>query len=391
MKEVVVIGAAGNIGQVIVKDLVESGAEVIAADLNEKKLQELEKWAGKNIAITPLDIKDQAKVKEVIKQGKVCVNASNYMFNIDVMRAAAAVGVNMLDLGGLYTMTKDQLALDASFKEAGILALIGMGSDPGVSNICSRYGVDMLDSAEEIHIRYGSTTTGLTFSFAIDTIIDEAIKNALVVRDGELCEIPALSGEEFTQFHDKLGVQKTYSILHSELGSLPQSFPQVKEITYKDTWDETTIEKLKSLNSLGLLRNQPVESSGEKIIPRRQIISLLQQTLQEEPEWGIDELLVEIKGKKGEKQSSVKFEILTGQQDDWGVTALAYATGVPASIAAQMLLKGEIEGEGVLPPEQCVNPKKFLSYLSQKNVELYMTCSETENIKKHHLQEEKIF
>lgn len=379
MNKAVVLGATGTIGRVIVKDLVESGVEVVAADIHFNKLEELKKWTDNKIEIVPFNIKDQEKTKEVIGRGRVCVNATNYIFNLEVMKAASSVGVDVLDLGGLYRLTNDQLKLDQEMKEANILSLIGMGSDPGTSNIFSRYGVEMLDSAEEINIRFGSTTSGATFAFAVDTYIDEAIINALVVKNGELKEIPPLSDEEYTVFHEDIGVQKTYSIIHSELATLPRSYPNVKRITYKDTWDPNTIEKIRTLQSLGLLDTEPIEINGNLVIPRRQTVPLLQAVLaaKEKPEWGKDNLLIEVKGVKNGNKASVKIELLTDYQPEWNVSATQYGTAIPASIAAQMILNGDVTEKGVKPAEQCIDPNKFLSYLNQKNIEVNITYSET--------------
>jgi lysine 6-dehydrogenase len=378
MKEVVVLGAAGTIGNMIVRDLADSGVEVVGADLDAERLQQLKDQANaKNLTVCTLDIRNQEAALEVMKSAKVCVNATNYKFNIDVMKIAAAAKVDLLDLGGLYTITNEQLKLDSLMKEAGVLAITGMGSDPGVSNILSRYGVEQLDEAEEIHIRYGSTTTGITFPFAIDTILDEATKNAMMVKDGRLMEIPPLSHEEDTVFHESIGVQRTYAILHSELATLPISFPQVKEITYKDTWDPSTIEFIRMLEKMGLLND---DRQDNRASARQKLISFLRESISEKPEWGTDELLVEVRGHKAGKKAAVKFELLCGWQEKWNVNALTYATSIPASIAAQMLLKKEIAGAGVKPPEQCIDPAKFVSYLTQKNVRLLSTICETASI-----------
>ncbi|WP_397538496.1 saccharopine dehydrogenase family protein [Rummeliibacillus pycnus] len=384
MKEVIVLGAAGTIGNVIVRDLVESGVEVIGADMDLGKLHQLKnELNAKNLEVHSLDIRDYENTINLLKQAKVCVNATNYMFNIDVMKMAAAAKVDVLDLGGLYTLTKEQLKLDEFMKEAGVLSIPGMGSDPGISNVLSRYGVELLDIAEEIHIRYGSTTTGVTFPFAIDTIIDEATKNAMVVKKGHLYEIPPLSDEEDTIFNEKIGAQTTYSILHSELATLPISFPQVKEITYKDTWDPSTIEKIKVFEQFGMLNDT---RSNNSLSPRQKLVSLLKETISENPQWGTDELMVEIKGSKAGKKASVKFELLCGWQEKRNINALAYVTSMPASIVAQMLLNNEIEGKGVKPPEQCIDPVKFVSYLAQKNITLLSTYSEKEQIKKEKIK-----
>lgn len=379
MGKAIVLGATGTIGQIIVKDLVESGVEVIAADLNEKKLEELKEMHSNKIEVQSLNITDKTKTVELLKQGKVCVNATNYVFNIDVMKAAAAAGTSVLDLGGLFTRTKQQLELDQEMKDANVLSITGMGSDPGSSNVFSRYGVDQLDEAEEINVRYGSTSSGVTFGFAIDTYIGEMVQNALAVKNGKLVEIPPLGDEEYTQFHEEVGLQKTYSIIHSELATFPKSFPTVKNITYKDTWDPTTIDKLETLISLGLLDEDPVEIRGKEIIPRRQTVEAMQTILAEKetPVWGIDSLLVEVRGKKNGNDTTIKLELLTGYQAEWNASPTQYATAIPASIAAQMILNGEIKETGVKPPEQCIDAGKYLEYLQKKNVRLFITQSET--------------
>ncbi|AOH54627.1 hypothetical protein ABE28_009720 [Peribacillus muralis] len=380
MSKIAVIGATGTIGKIIVRDLVTSGFEVIAADMNEENLNYLARQLGSSVQIAKLDVTDLKQTKEVLSEAKVCVNATNFKFNVNVMNAAAAAGVSVLDLGGLFTFTKKQLAMDAEMKKAGILSIVGMGSDPGTSNIFCRYGIDQLDVAEEIHIRYGSTTSGVTFAFAPDTYIDEAVKNALAVKDGKLVEIQPLADEEYTHFHEDLGIQKTYSIIHSELATLPTSFPNVKKITYKDTWDPDTIEKINVLNELGLIDTKAMEDGT---VPRRQLVSLLSKVLaaKEKPIWGKDSLLVEVKGIKNGNPTTIRMELLSGYQEEWDASPTQYATAIPASIVAQMLLKGEITEIGVKPPELCVDPETYISYLKQKNVELYTTFSETRKLK----------
>lgn len=379
MAKAIVLGATGTIGRIIVRDLVESGVDVIAADLDNVKLQQLKEWTENRIEIQPLNILDKEKTLEVLEKGKVCVNATNYIFNIEVMKAASEAGVSVLDLGGLFTRTKEQLKLDEKLKEANILSIPGMGSDPGTSNVFSRYGVEELDEAEEIHIRYGSTTSGVTFSFAIDTYIGEFVQNAMAVKDGELVEVPPLGDEEVTKFHKDIGMQRTYSIIHSELATLPKSFPNVKEITYKDTWDPATIEKLETLRSLGLLDEEPIAIRGEEIIPKKQTVALMQESLakKETPVWGTDSLLVEVIGTNNGNKASVRLELLTNYQPEWDASPTQYATAMPASIVAQMILNDEIQETGVKPPEQCINPYRYIEYLKEKNVDLKITYSET--------------
>src|SRR5699024_3489733 len=375
MKKAIVLGATGTIGQIIVHDLVLSDIAVIAADMEEGKLTKLKEKTNNKIETQLLDLKDKEQTVDLLKQGDVCVNATNYIFNIDVMEASAKAGISVLDLGGLFNKTKEQLSLDQKMKDANILSVTGIGSDPGNSNVFSRFGVDYLDEAKEIDIRYGSTSSGVTFAFAIDTYIGEFVQNALTVKDGKLTEIPPLGEKEATQFHEEIGMQETYSIIHSELATFPDSFPNVEKITYKDTWDPETIEKLNTLVSLGLLDEEPINVRGEEIVPRKQTVATMQEVLArtEEPIWDTDSQLVEEKGKKDGKDTKVRLELLTGYQQEWGASPTQYETAIPASITAQMILNGEIKETGVKPPERCINPKVFIEYLKQKNTRLYIT------------------
>ncbi|WP_240374144.1 saccharopine dehydrogenase family protein [Bacillus piscicola] len=377
MADMIVLGAAGTVGKAIVRDLAEKGYDVIASDMDEGRLEDVKKWTGKDMETIKLNINNVEEAQQVIKRAKVCVNATNYAFNLKVMEACAAAGVHVVDLGGLFTMTKEQLKLDEKMAEANVLSIIGIGSDPGASNVFSRYGVDQLDQAEEVHIRFGSTTSGVTFPFAIDTIIDEVTKNAVTYRNNDLVEIPPLSEEELTSFHDEIGTQRTYSIIHSELVTLPKSFPELKVITYKDSWDPATIEKVKVLEELGLLREETIEENGDHYVPRRRTVSMLRETLKEEEiSWGQDVMKVEVKGIKDNKKTSVTVEILCGFQEGWEIGPTAYATAMPASIAAQMIIKGEVNAVGVKPPEVCLDPEKFLQYLAEKNVRIFTTINE---------------
>lgn len=379
MPKVIVLGATGTIGFTIVRDLVESNVDVIAADLDEKKLQQLNESVGDGVETQVLNILDKDKTVRLLKQGEVCINATNYVFNLKVMKAAAEAGVNVIDLGGLYTFTKQQLELDEEMKAADVLSVTGMGSDPGTSNVFSRYGVEQLDEAEEIHIRYGTSTTGVTFSFAIDTYIGEFLQEAVAVKNGKTVKVPPLGDVEDTQFHEEIGMQKTYSIIHSELATLPKSFPDIKEITYKDTWDVSTIEKLETLQSLGLLDEEPINIRGEEVMPRKQTVAIIQAALAKEtPVWGTDALLVEVVGKKNGNKASFKLELLTNHQPEWDATPTQYATAIPASIVAQMILNKEITEKGAKPAEQCVDPYKYIEHLKKKNVRVEITYSETD-------------
>ena len=198
-----------------------------------------------------LNITSVDEVADVMKKVDVTINEAYYELNLTAMHAAMKAKVPLIDLGGLYSITKEQLSLHDEVRKAGTLVILGMGSDPGTSNILCKFGSDKLDKTDEIHIRYGSSCRGLTFTFAVGTILNEATESAIVFENGKFLEIPPFSRVEDTIFRSPVGLQKTYIIRHSELATIPKLIRGVKTVTYYDSWDpEVCIDPDKYLNEL---------------------------------------------------------------------------------------------------------------------------------------------
>ena len=374
---VLILGAAGGMALATVHDLLATMGEgrIVMTDINEDILRS--RVAGFNddrLTALKLDLSDVDAVAKAMGEVDVVINEANYHLNLLVMRAAMKAGKPVLDLGGLYKMTLEQTAIHDEVAESGILVIPGMGSDPGTSNIMCRYGADKLDEVEEIKIRFGTSWSGRTFGFAIETILDEAVDNAVIYENGEFLEVPALSKSEQVEFRSPVGPQETYIILHSELATIPRNIKGVKRVTYYDTWDPGTVAKLKNLEALGLLNDREVTIGGERMTNKRAMVKLLSQAVEEEKAaQGYDVLKVTVAGLKNGNAASHSFQIMTPGLLEAGLTPTAYSTGVPPSIVAQMICAGEVRGRGVLPPELCVDPEKYLARLKQRRFEVYET------------------
>jgi lysine 6-dehydrogenase len=280
----------------------------------------------------------------------------------------------MLDLGGLYKMTLKQTALHSEVEKSGILVIPGMGSDPGTSNVLCRYGANKLDQVDEIKIRFGSNWSGRTFSFAIETILDEAVSDAVIFEDGQFREVPALSLSEKVEFKHPVGVQETFIILHSELATIPQTIKRVKRVSYFDTWNPETVTKLKNLEALGLLDDREASIGGERMTYKRALVKLLSQSLEEEKaDHGWDVLKITVTGIKDGNVATNSYQVVSPGHLEEGLTPTAYSTGIPPSIVAQMIFAGEVQGRGVLPAELCVDPEKYLARLKLRRFEIYET------------------
>ena len=153
--KVVVLGGAGKMGSVAVQDLASDRRvdEVIIAD---RDLAQARTVAGiinsPKISIQSVDVTDHAALVNVLRGTDACLNATVYYFNLQVMEACLEAGVPYTDMGGLFHTTRQQLELSERFAEAGLSAVLGMGSAPGVPNVQARYAANRLDTIEYIHI-----------------------------------------------------------------------------------------------------------------------------------------------------------------------------------------------------------------------------------------------
>ena len=130
-----------------------------------------------------------------------------YRLNLSVMEAALDAGCHYADLGGLFHTTLKQLELDARFRRAGLSAVLGIGSAPGLTNLLARRGADRLDEAHSIDLLDGAVEPGGGFAlpYSAETVLDEFTMPAMVFEDGTMKEVPAASGA--IRFRYKLPAQ----------------------------------------------------------------------------------------------------------------------------------------------------------------------------------------
>ena len=136
-----VLGAAGTIAPAIVRDLAESD-EVDSLLLLDRDTERMERVAAQHI---PANVDSRLSTVDAnqglaaaIEECDVLVNSASYRLNIAVMKACLEASCHYIDLGGLYWLTADQQALNGEFEQAGLLALLGMGSSPGKTNVMAR-------------------------------------------------------------------------------------------------------------------------------------------------------------------------------------------------------------------------------------------------------------
>ena len=156
--KIVVLGGAGKMGSIAVQDLVLNPRvqEVMLADVNMQAAEEIADYLDSpKLQLHQVDLADHSALVALLKDADSCVNATVYYSNLRVMAACLEAKTHYTDLGGLFHTTRKQLEFHERFAQAGISAVLGMGSAPGIPNIHSRYAADRLDTIEYIHIYDG--------------------------------------------------------------------------------------------------------------------------------------------------------------------------------------------------------------------------------------------
>jgi saccharopine dehydrogenase (NAD+, L-lysine-forming) len=388
--KIVVLGGAGKMGCISVQALAKDSRvdQVIIADLNMENAKIVAEYIDSpKIEIQQVDISDPKSLAKVLDGADTCLNATVYYTNLQVMEACLAAKVNYTDMGGLFFTTRKQLKLSDRFKEAGISAVLGLGSAPGMPNIHSRYAADRLDTMEYVRIYDGikpPPPDDMRFTYAVPTIVDELTVEPMVFENGEFVAKEPLSGFEDYWFAEPLGLLPMHLSLHSEVATIPVSFKDkgIQECFFKiNYWGmaKNTVEKVRVLADFGFADTEPVEVDGTKVVPRDLMISMMADYVPdivdflapaktEPPDWG-KEIVTEIKGTKDGKEVVYRLGTLTCKG--------AAPTGVVPAVTAIWLSENRIE-PGVYPPELAIDPVPFIKELEAW--EIFTRVSKTEMV-----------
>lgn len=371
-----------------------SCAQLVIADAIPERAQALAAQIGRpHVNGLTLDARDRSAVARALREtgSTILLNAALPATNLVVMRACLDAGADYIDMasGGAEDdgtpKLPDQFALDAEFRAAGRLALLGMGADPGTSNVYAAYAAKhLLDTVTELRIRDGDNSVceghdGFLPVFSPWVFIDECTCGAVAWRDGAYRLEEALSGREAFTFPE-LGTLHTYYVDHEEARTLPMFFPGVRVADFKLSMDDATWRTLRVLKDLGLHGKERVRVGGADVAPRDLVVSLLPEPAQ---------LAGRMRGKTcvgtlarglrdGRERAYYIYNVTSHEQAwrDLGVQATAYQTGLPPVLAAALIASGEWRGSGVMSPEQ-FDPDPFMRRLDASGMTWHIRDEET--------------
>jgi lysine 6-dehydrogenase len=363
---VAILGAGGTIAPAIVRDLAESGEaeELLLLDIDEERAQAVaDRHGGAKARAARVDARAEhgaeGSLASALQDADVLVNSASYRVNLDAMAACLRAESHYIDLGGLYWMTELQLELDDQFRREGLLALLGMGSAPGKTNLMGRMAGDVLGgNADAMDVsaagRDLDPPDGFSIPYALQTLLDELTMKPVVLRDGGPVEIEPMSDGGTVDFGEPIGEAETIHTIHSEMRTFGPSFG-CREASFRLGLKPELLDTLRELTEAPA--DEVERKAREALPPSASTVSVH---------------LVEGRG----DGRAVRVRAVTEPMEEWGIGGGVVSTATPVSAAVRLLASGEISDRGVLPPESCVDPAALFAELEPRGCRVDVEAAE---------------
>jgi saccharopine dehydrogenase (NAD+, L-lysine-forming) len=272
----------------------------------------------------------------------------------------------------LFHVTLRQLELHERFAAAGVSAVLGIGSAPGLTNVLARLGADRLDRVDSIDMVDGAvdlSADGGAFGvpYSVETVLDEFTRPAMVYEAGEMREVPAASGVVDWDFPEPVGTQPAMYTLHSEPATLPSTIPGVRDVRWRLALPRAVHEGFAFLVDVGLAGTVPVSTSTGEVAPREVLAAVLNRLPAPEGEPNDVEFLdVRVAGEKDGRPAAHR-ALARFDPPPEGLSAGAFGTALPIAVAVRWQAAGRV-APGVHPPETAFDPEPFIAELEVEGV-----------------------
>lgn len=375
MKALVV--GVGAVGSVIAQVLLGGKAieSVTMADKNTTQALKIARISRSKTKVVKIDASNREELGAAIEGKDLVINASHPKFNHQMMELSLKSGANYVDLAGngLY----EQLAQDKVWKNADLLAVPGMGEDPGLSNICARYAANRLEEVEEIRVRDGENSTSTKFGFILlfspEVFFSEVFDSPHTFIDGKRVSSPPMSGKELYEFPEPIGTQPVYLVDHEEVMTLPEYIGKgVRYVDFKLALTDECVATLHMLKQLGLMDPKPLDVGGVKVAPIELLNAVIPTPVSvSSTVRGHTAIVVEVKGRQVGTKVAYRLSTMASHTEAYGrlgENGTSFLTGAVPAVFARMLAEGKIRQKGVIPPES-LDPEPILRELKREGVE----------------------
>ena len=378
MSKVMIIGA-GGVGRVVAHKCAQRSDIFTSITLASRTRSKCDAIADeiKNVTINTaqVDADNVPELTALLDQVKpqLVINVALPYQDLTIMDACLAAGVDYLDTANYEPLDtakfeyKWQWDYQERFREKGLMALLGSGFDPGMTNVYTALSAkNYLDEVQEIDIidaNAGSHGQPFATNFNPEINIREVTATCRHWEDGQWVESPALSTRRIFEFPEGIGPMNIYRLYHEEMESLVKHIPTIRKAQFWMTFSDNYLKHLEVLQNVGMTRIDEVEFQGQKIVPIQFLKALL-------PDPGSLGALTKGKtcigviarGLKDGQRRQVYIYNICDHEACYAETnsqAISYTTGVPAVVGGIMMLTGKWHKPGVWNMEQ-FDPEPFL-------------------------------
>jgi saccharopine dehydrogenase (NAD+, L-lysine-forming) len=386
----VIVGSGGVGGAAaLIAARRECFSAVVMADYDEGRAKAAAQATGDDrFSGVQVDASDPAAIAELLRASKAdaVLNACDPRFVMPIFDAAFETGTTYLDMAMSlshpdpdepYSKTgvmlgDEQFAKSDEWDKRGLLALAGIGVEPGLSDIFARYAADKLfSSIDELGVRDGANLVveGYDFAptFSIWTTIEECLNPPVIwEKDRGWFTTPPFSEPEVFDFPEGIGPVDCVNVEHEEVLLMPR-WIDAQRVTFKYGLGDEFINVLRVLHKLGLDSISPVKVGGASVSPRDVVAACLPN-----PATLGDQMrgktcagtLVTGTGKDGNPREVYLYQVADNEtcMREWGSQAVVWQTAVNPIVAMELIAAGTWSGAGVLGPE-ALDPQPFLDLL----------------------------
>ncbi len=386
MSTVLIIGA-GGVGQVVIQKCAQAShvfSNIVLASRTESKCKKIaegvKEKTGVKITTACIDADNVPALVTLIKQVNpvMVINVALPYQDLTIMDACLEAGVHYLDTANYEPIDtakfeyKWQWAYQEKFKEAGLMALLGSGFDPGATNIFTAYLAkhyfDEIHTLDIIDVNGGDHGYPFATNFNPEINIREVTAECRHWENGEFIETPAMSLQQKFDCPDDVGEYDIYRMYHEELESLTKHYPTLKKAQFWMSFSDNYLKHLEVLGNVGMTSIDAIEFQGQKIVPIQFLKALLPEPSTLGPRTvGKTCIGCYVTGiKDGKPKTAYLYNICDHQEcyKEVGSQAISYTTGVPTMIGAKMMLEGKWMKPGVWNIEQ-MDPDVFLEDMTK--------------------------
>ncbi|HCB49851.1 MAG TPA: hypothetical protein DEP47_10060 [Chloroflexi bacterium] len=351
-----------DFNEIVIGEYNLAAAEELAAEIDDPRVKVLE-----------IDAENYAGMVNAFKKFDVILNGLPWKYDLAVTKACVEAGVSGLDV----STVEDQWDFDGAAKEKGIIFIPGVGATPGITNAMARRAADQLDEVDDIQINFAAfrcpaPAPGLLITFLWE--FHPKTEERLYYKDGKFHWVEPFTGVKMVNFPGPIGEQEVCYIPHTETRTMPESLG-AKAVSVHGCFPPHAMRLAKAMLESGLYSEEKITIKGVETTAYELMYEVLLQLPEskETPLWAYG-LVVEVYGKKDGRDLKFTYWNRHPSQEEWGGKAAYYKNiAIPLSIGAQMIARGDIVVQGVVPPETAIPPDLFFSELKKRGIEIHET------------------